>query len=68
MAKRSLLSERPLYICMYVCITQCLLGDFCIRCNWNRPILCIGTDEIGKNVGYACIFYQCRHFGVVLIM
>jgi hypothetical protein len=30
-------------------------------------ILCIG-DETGKNVGYACIFFQCRRFGRLLIM
>ena len=31
-------------------------------------ILCIGTDETGKNIGYASIYFQCRHFGHLLIM
>lgn len=49
-------------------ITQCLLVDFRICCNWSKPILCTVTDEIGKNVGHAYVFFQCRRFGRVLIM
>ena len=31
-------------------------------------MLCIGTDETSKNVGYVYIYFQCRRFGRVLIM